>query len=78
MESKDLKNLKRCCHSYFIEVVSTLCFGGESAPEPDLIEMLMDVVFNKDKDLVSPIPGGKADTVSVVRSSLLQLLLEHE
>lgn len=55
-------------------MVATLSFGGLRAPEPALIEMLMNVVFTKDKDLVSP----KSDKVSVVRSSLLQLLLEHK
>lgn len=73
-----MKNFKKYCHSYFIEVVSTLCFGGLRAPEPDLIKMIMEVVFTKDMDMVSPMSGGKIDEVSVVRSSLLQLLLEHE
>ena len=74
VDSKDLKPLKRHCHNYFIEVVSTLCFGGESAPEPALIKMLMDIVYTENKDLVT----GNVNKVSVVRSSLLQLLLEHE
>lgn len=74
VDSKDLKQLKKYCHSYFIEVVSTLCFGGDKAPEPALIKMLMDIVYTEDKDLVT----GKVDKVSVVRSSLLQLLLEHK
>ena len=78
MKSKDLKTFKKHGHSYFIEVVSTLCFGGQSVPEQALIKMLMDVVFTKDKDMVSPITGGKSDEVSVLRSSLLQLLLEHK
>lgn len=84
LKSKELIGLKRDCHSYYIEVVSTLCFGGESAPEPKLIKSLMEVVFTKDSDLVSPlidIQTGKQlknDKISVVRSSLLQLLLEHK
>lgn len=78
VKSKEMKSFKKFCHNYFIEVVSTLCFGGQSAPEPALIKMLMEVVFTKDKDMVSPMPGGKIDEVSVVRSSLLQLLLEHK
>lgn len=80
-KGKELASLRRDCHSYFIEVVSTLCFGGQSAPEPDLIKNLMEVVFTKDMDLVSPLidaKGNMKDEISVVRSSLLQLLLEHK
>lgn len=58
-----------------------MCFGGESAPEPELIKNLMEVVFTQDMDLISPLTDAKGDKggeVSVVRSSLLQLLLEHE
>ena len=80
-KTKELSGLKRDCHNYFIEVVSTICFGGESAPEPDLIKNLMEVVFTQDVDLISPltdVKGDKSGEVSVVRSSLLQLLLEHE
>lgn len=81
LKNKELLNLKRDCHSYYIEVVSTLCFGGQQAPEPDLIKSLMEVVFTKDRDLVSPLMDTrteKGDEISIVRSSLLQLLLEHK
>ena len=74
-------SLRRDCHSYYIEVVSTLCFGGQHAPEPELIKNLMEVVFTKDRDLVSPLidtKTEKGDEVSIIRSSLLQLLLEHK
>lgn len=83
-KSKELVNFKRDCHNYFIEVVSTLCFGGQSAPEPALIKSLMEVVFTEDSDLVTPLIETKtekrlkSEKVSVVRSSLLQLLLEHK
>lgn len=81
LKGKDLTKFKRDCHSYFIEVVSTLCFGGENAPEPTLIKNLMEL---EDMDLVSPVIVKKSDKrsksskISVVRSSLLQLLLEHK
>lgn len=67
-----------------MEVVSTLCFGGQSAPEPDLIKMLMEIVFSFDEQSevlstqdLTPLDV-KKDAVPVVRSSLLQLLLEHK
>lgn len=53
-------------------------------PEPDLIELLMEMVFTMDESSsvwstrdLTPLEG-KKDDVPVVRSSLLQLLLEHK
>ena len=63
------------CNNYFMAVVSTLCFGGRSPPEPDLISMLMEVMTEK-RGVISPV--GKLNEVPVVSSSLLQLLLEHK
>ena len=62
-----------------MEVVSSLCFGGDQAPEPDLINMLMDTVLgddNKTREL-SPYDESKPDKKPTIRSFLLQLLLEH-
>ena len=59
-------------------MVAALCFGGQQAPEAALIEMLMDIIFTKNLEMVSPLKDGKSDKVSVVKSSLLQLLLEHK
>ena len=64
-----------------MEVVSTFCFGGQSPPEPALIKNLMEIVLTEDSDLLSPITEttrSKGDKVSVTKSSLLQLLLEHK
>ena len=67
-----------------MEVVSTLCFGGDRAPEPDLIKMLMEIIYTEKKDAgvitqdLTPFTEGKKDKVPVIRSSLLQLLLEHK
>ena len=66
-----------------MEVVSTLCFGGDSAPEPDLIKMLMEIIYTeKDAGVITqdltPFAEGKKDKAPVIRSSLLQLLLEHK
>ena len=60
-----------------MEVVSTLCFGGQSAPEPELIKSLIAIVLTEDSDLLST-TRSKSNKVSVVKSSLLQLLLEHK
>ena len=65
-----------------MEVVSNLCFGGHKPPEPDLIKMLMDTVFTAKEDSVDTRDmtpyDVDADQVPVVRSFLLQLLLEHK
>ena len=67
-----------------MEVVSTLCFGGDSAPEPDLIKMLMEIIYTEKEDAgvitqdLTPFAEGKKDKAPVIRSSLLQLLLEHK
>jgi hypothetical protein len=58
------------CSNYFMEVVSTLCFGRQSVPEPNLIRTLMARMFLEQR-------SGKLDTVPIVTSSLLQLLLEN-
>jgi hypothetical protein len=78
MKSKeDMMLLKKHCQSYFLEVVSSLCFGGQSVPEEALVRMLMDVVFteNATREMTH---DARTDKIPVVRSSLLQLLLEHE
>ena len=68
-----------------MEIISNLCFKGQAAPEPDLVKMLLDIVFmEKDKKLLhtqelTPYKDDKSagDKVPTVRSFLLQLLLEH-
>ncbi len=78
-----VKEFKSHCQYYFVEVVSTLCFGGESAPEPTLIKILLDIIFTE-SDLgiatreIVPLSDEKIDKIPVIRSSLLQLLLEHK
>ena len=80
---RNSKEFKSNSQYYFFEVVSTLCFGGQHAPEPDLIKMLLNIIFTEDdkgmatRDIL-PLPDEKKDKIPVIRSSLLQLLLEHE
>lgn len=79
-----MKVFKKHCQNYFLEVVSSLCFGGQSAPEDALIKMLMEVIFTENQKMdfttreITHVTDAKTDEVPVVRSSLLQLLLEHE
>ena len=63
-----------------MEVVSSLCFGQTELPEPRLIEELLKVVFTE-KDETKEFTYSdkeKTDKVPVIRSFLLQLLLEHK
>ncbi|XP_064404373.1 E3 ubiquitin-protein ligase RNF213-like isoform X3 [Halichondria panicea] len=69
--------IKDSCNRFFIEVVSSLCFGGREIPESELIELLLDNVL-QDRETSALSPYKKQDQTPVIRSFLLQLLLEHE
>ena len=83
--TKKQAHFRKCSHAFFMELVSTLCFGGQEAPESELIKMLINTVFTEKPQA----PETKVDTrelsyaeregdeVPVIRSFLLQLLLEH-
>ena len=63
-----------------MEVISTLCFERTmpTPPEPKLVLMLMDIVFAEGNytRVLSPFKNERADPSPVIRSYLLQLLLE--
>ena len=68
-----------------MEVVSTLCFGAQNAPEPELVKCLMETVFAtregsmfNTRDITPYDHETQCDEVPVIRSFLLQLLLEHK
>ena len=68
-----------------MELVSTLCFGGREAPEAELIQLLVNTVFTERQEMKSEELGtrefsyreSERDQIPVIRSFLLQLLLEH-
>ena len=74
--------LKNSCQAFFMEVISTLSFGGIDGPEPQLVRLLLDMVFIDGEDEqvttqeLTPYKG-EQDSVPVIRSFILQLLLEH-
>ena len=80
-ECKDdkIKDVKASCRKFFMELVSTLCFGGNKPPEPDLIKNLLDTVFVEDRTTrdLTPYKSDKVDRKLTFRSTLLQLLLQH-
>ena len=69
--------MRKNCNRFFIEVVSSLCFGGVDAPEPELIKLLLDTVL-QDTKTSRLSPYNEQDETPTIRSFLLQLLLEHE
>lgn len=66
--------------NFFLEVVSTLCFGQATVPESDLIEMLLDLIFSDDSTTTRQLTlvKQKNDETPVIRSFLLQLLLAQK
>ena len=73
----------KSCDDFFMEVVSTLCFGQATVPDGDLIEMLLNLIFTEATSADGTITSTKqltshkqrTDDVPVIRSFLLQLLL---
>ena len=70
-----------------MELVSSLCFGGHEVPEPALIAMLMNTIFTEGQKgqstelgtrELSPYSDSKPDEIPMIRSVLLQLLLEQK
>ena len=79
VDDKRRSEIKNSCDRFFIEVVSSLCFGGKVAPEPDLIKVLMDTIFlEKETSELTPYEDREPDETPIIRSFLLQLLLEYE
>ena len=71
------------CKLFFMEIVSYLCFGQATPPEPKLIELLLNIVFVEQDDKFETkeftySKNVKKDRVPVIRSFLLQLLLEYK
>ena len=62
-----------------MEVVSSLCFGQPTPPEENLVKELLKLVItenNQTKEL-SYSDEVETDRIPVIRSFLLQLLMEH-
>lgn len=66
--------------SFFLELVSSLCFSHDTPPEPELMRLLLDIVFDEKKETEKLTCSSmtERDTVPVIRVFLLQLLLEKE
>ena len=76
---KSVAVIRGLCHSFFMEVVSSLCFGQPTPPEDDLVRELLKIVVTQDNQTRDFSYSEKVDVdrVPVIRSFLLQLLMEH-
>ena len=93
-EKKQLVAIRKSCRNFFLEVVSGLCFGQSTVPDDDLVEMLLNIVFTEKAQVEGGGEEGRLgtrvltpyykddpkerDETPIIRSFLLQLLLEHK
>lgn len=71
------------CKLFFMELVSSLCFGQVTPPEQELVHLLLNIVFVEQHEQhgtkeFTYSEKAKIDSVPVIRSFLLQLLLEYK
>ncbi|KAM3660653.1 E3 ubiquitin-protein ligase RNF213 [Ammospiza maritima maritima] len=76
------------CNSFFIDMVTTMCFKDNEPPEPEVIQRLLDLLFVhrslvKDPDhpavytkFLSPF-NDEVDETPIIRSVMLKLLLKY-
>ena len=75
---------KERCNMFFMELVSSLCFEGDTPPEPETVQRLLEYVIRQpeaetDRRQTKPMTILRCiDPTPVVRSLLLQLLLRSE
>ena len=61
-----------------MEVVSSLCFGQSEPPETDLVTEVLKLVITEGNETRNFTYSDKTDKIPVIRSFLLQLLMEHK
>ena len=83
---KTVHALKKCCDVFLIKVVSSLCFSQQSAPEDELIQKLLDLIFTETSQEEGSVKittrelacKPKKDETPIIRSFMLQMLLTHK
>ena len=75
VDAKTTEKIKRDCNNFYVEVISSLCFGGREAPEPELVKTLLDMVLH-DTGTSKLLLYEPPDSAPTIRSFLLQLLLD--
>lgn len=75
-------NARNSCNVLFLEIISEIIFAAASSstvnepPEDELVTELIETVTSTQQ--LSPFSDSKADKIPLVRSHLLQLLLDYE
>lgn len=70
---------KKDCLAFFVEMVSSLCFGQPVPPEPQLIQLLLNIVFDEENSILRQFQNEESGgTIMHIGSFLLQLLLEYK
>ncbi|XP_017573370.2 E3 ubiquitin-protein ligase rnf213-beta isoform X2 [Pygocentrus nattereri] len=75
------RNVRRCCNSFFLEVVSRFCLSEGQRPEEDMVELLFSLLISAQGDVyktreLTPFLEC-VDQSPVVRSVLPKLLLQY-
>ncbi|KAL6475683.1 hypothetical protein MHYP_G00167230, partial [Metynnis hypsauchen] len=78
---KEHRNVRRCCNSFFLEVVSRFCLSEGQRPEEDIVELLFSLLISAQGDVyktreLTPFLEC-VDQSPVVRSVLPKLLLQY-
>ncbi|XP_053366887.1 E3 ubiquitin-protein ligase rnf213-beta isoform X1 [Clarias gariepinus] len=78
---KQHRKLRRCCNSFFLEVVSRFCFSKAQHPPEDMVELLFSLLISAQGDVyktreLTPFLEC-VDQSPVVRSVLPKLLLQY-
>ncbi|KAF6297909.1 hypothetical protein mRhiFer1_000154 [Rhinolophus ferrumequinum] len=80
---------RKMCTSFFVDLVSTMCFKDSSPPQKDVVEALLALLFIKKRLLdpsqkcrehtksLSPFSDDVVDKNPVIRSVVLKLLLKY-
>lgn len=75
-----LKEIKANCATFFVEVITFLCFGGSNIPESALVKLLIQTIFERDETRtqdITPFDDSKMDRKPTIRSFLMKLLMDY-
>ncbi|ELT95387.1 hypothetical protein CAPTEDRAFT_208661 [Capitella teleta] len=85
---RDYKSYREKCNTFFMELVSQLCFSQDEPPSDEVIQRLMGYVTKEIKtdethiilasQNFSALPDTSIDCMPVVRSFILQMLLQYK
>lgn len=76
--SKDSADrIRKSCITFYIDIISTLCFNSWNPPSSELVHRLLETVFSTEGNLTPFMSSGQSHKAPIIRSFLLQLLLRQ-